>query len=71
MGKLALFPEQASTFAPDVDHLTYFLLAVSIFFTVLIFTAIFVFAIQYRRRSEHELPQVQSTRAWRSKSSGR
>ena len=42
MGKLPLFPEQASTFAPEVDHLLYFLLAVAVFFTVLIFAAIFV-----------------------------
>jgi cytochrome c oxidase subunit 2 len=61
MGKLALFPEQASTFAPDVDNLLYFLLAVTVFFTVLIFLAIFVFAIKYRRRSEQELPSVQHT----------
>jgi cytochrome c oxidase subunit 2 len=61
MGKLFLFPEQASTFAPDVDHLLYFLLAVTVFFTVLIFTAIFVFAIKYRRRSDQELPSVQHT----------
>ncbi len=57
MGKLPLFPEQASTFAPDVDHLLFFLLAVSVFFTVVIFTAIFYFAIRYRRRSEQELPR--------------
>jgi cytochrome c oxidase subunit 2 len=58
MGKLPLFPEQASTIAPDVDHLLYFLLAVSVFFTVLIFTSILYFAIRYRRRSEQELPRV-------------
>jgi cytochrome c oxidase subunit 2 len=57
MGTLPLFPEQASTIAPDVDHLLYFLLAVAVFFTVLIFAAIFYFAIRYRRRSERELPQ--------------
>ncbi|MDR3701956.1 MAG: cytochrome c oxidase subunit II [Candidatus Sulfopaludibacter sp.] len=57
MGKLPLFPEQASTFAPDVDHLLFFLLAVSVFFTVVIFSAIFYFAIRYRRRSEQELPR--------------
>ena len=51
-----LFPQQASTIAPEVDHLLYFLLAVSIFFTLLIFGAIFYFAIKYRRRSETELP---------------
>jgi cytochrome c oxidase subunit II len=54
--RLPLFPEQASTIAPDVDHLLYFLLGVAVFFTLLIFGAIFVFAIRYRRRSEQELP---------------
>jgi cytochrome c oxidase subunit 2 len=57
MGKLPLFPEQASTIAPQVDHLLYFLLAVAVFFTVIIFAAIFYFAIRYRRRSENELPR--------------
>jgi cytochrome c oxidase subunit II len=57
MGKLPLFPEQASTFAPDVDHLLYFLLAVATFFTLVIFGAIFYFAVRYRRRSEQELPR--------------
>jgi cytochrome c oxidase subunit 2 len=61
MGKLPLFPEQASTMAPEVDHLLYFLLAVAVFFTVLIFAAIFYFAIRYRRRSEKELPRHMHT----------
>jgi cytochrome c oxidase subunit 2 len=52
-----LFPEQASTFAPQVDHLLYFLLAVAVFFTVGIFSAIAYFAIRYRRRSDRELPR--------------
>jgi cytochrome c oxidase subunit 2 len=58
MGSLPLFPEQASTIAPEVDHLLYFLLAVATFFTLLIFGAIFYFAVRYRRRSENELPHV-------------
>jgi len=58
MGKLPLFPEQASSIAPEVDHLLYYLLAVAVFFTVLIFGAIFYFAIRYRRRSDRELPHV-------------
>jgi len=58
---LSLFPVQASNFAPDVDNLLYYLLAVSVFFTVLIFGAIFVFAIRYRRRSETELPRAGHT----------
>ena len=61
MGKLQLFPEQASTLAPEVDHLLYFLVAVTVFFSLLIFCAIFYFAIRYRRRSAGELPQTQHT----------
>src|SRR5450756_486335 len=61
MGKFQLFPVQASTLAPEVDHLLYFLLAVAVFFTLLIFGAIFYFAIKYRRRSENELPQAVHT----------
>jgi cytochrome c oxidase subunit 2 len=57
MGSLRLFPEQASTIAPDVDHLLYFLLAVAVFFSLAIFCSIFYFAIRYRRRSENELPR--------------
>jgi hypothetical protein len=67
---LRLFPVQASTFAPDVDHLLYFLLAVAgSSFRWLIFCAIFYFAIRYRRRSENELPRP-STAGWRSRSCG-
>jgi cytochrome c oxidase subunit 2 len=54
--RIPLFPEAASTIAADVDHLTLFLLAVAVFFTVLIFGAIFYFSIRYRRRSDRELP---------------
>lgn len=55
--QLPLFPEQASTISTEVDHLLYFLVAVSVFFTLLIFLAIFYFAIRYRRRSETEIPE--------------
>jgi len=54
-------PEQASNFAPEVDQLLFFLLIVSIFFTVVIFGAIFYFAVRYRRRSDYELPHSQHT----------
>src|SRR5688572_9794472 len=53
---LPLFPPQASTMAGRVDALLYFLSAVSIFFAALIFIAIVVFAVKYRRRSEAERP---------------
>jgi cytochrome c oxidase subunit II len=51
-----LFPEQASTVAGRVDALYFFLIAVSVFFSVLIAGLIIVFAIRYRRRSETEVP---------------
>lgn len=51
-----LFPQQASTGAVQVDHLFYFLIGVSAFFSALIFLLIFYFAIKYRRRSKDELP---------------
>jgi cytochrome c oxidase subunit II len=54
--ELPLFPEQASTLAPKVDHLFFFLCAVSGFFTLLIAVLIIYFAVKYRRRSEAERP---------------
>jgi cytochrome c oxidase subunit 2 len=47
--KLRLFPEQASTVAPRVDALLYFLLAVTVVFVTLIAGLIVVFMVRYRR----------------------
>jgi len=55
MGELPLFPEVASTTAVDVDHLYFYLTAVSVIMTGLIFLAVFVFALKYRRRNENEV----------------
>ena len=55
--EFALFPQRASTIAGSVDALYFFLVGVSLFFTVLIFAMVFGFAIKYRRRSEEELPR--------------
>jgi cytochrome c oxidase subunit II len=55
-GKAPLFPEQASTFAPRVDELYFFLVALTVFFSLLIAGLLAVFAIRYRRRSPEELP---------------
>jgi cytochrome c oxidase subunit 2 len=49
-------PQQASTVSVGWDHLFYFLTALSVFFSVLIFTTIFYLAIKYRRRSKDEIP---------------
>jgi cytochrome c oxidase subunit 2 len=51
-----LFPVEASSISAEVDLLLFFLIAVAAFFTVVIFSAIFYFAIRYRRRSDNELP---------------
>ncbi|HUJ11723.1 MAG TPA: cytochrome c oxidase subunit II [Verrucomicrobiae bacterium] len=51
-----LSPDRASTVAGKVDHLFYFLIAVSVFFAGLIFTLILVFAVKYRRRPGNEIP---------------
>lgn len=53
---LPLFPPAASTIAGEVDLLYFFLVAVAGFFSILIFTLIFVFMIKYRRRGDDERP---------------
>lgn len=52
-----LFPPEASTIAPQVDALLLFLIAVSACFAGVIFLAVVVFAIKYRRRSDAERPR--------------
>ena len=52
-----LFPETAAAAAVGVNHLYLFEIAVSTVMTVLIFGALFVFAIKYRRRSPDEIPK--------------
>jgi len=52
-----IVPDQASTIAHGVDYLYYFLTAIDLFFTAVIFLIIFYFALRYRRRSEQEQPQ--------------
>lgn len=68
MNKFRLFPEQASTLAPQVDALTLFLLLVSAFFTLLIAGAIIFFAIRYRakpgRRAEPTRTYMPLEIAW-------
>ena len=53
--KIPFVPEQASTLARDVDHLTFFLVGMSTFFTVLIAAMILVFAVRYRRRAADQV----------------
>lgn len=55
---LPLFPEQASSVASRVDALYWFLVAVSLFFTALIFLLVTVFVIRYRRRKNPQAQQL-------------
>jgi cytochrome c oxidase subunit 2 len=55
--RFRIFPEQASTLAPQTDALLFFLLAVTTFFVVLIAGLIIVFMIRYRRRDPDEVPE--------------
>ncbi|HEY3876834.1 MAG TPA: cytochrome c oxidase subunit II, partial [Candidatus Kapabacteria bacterium] len=57
LGMSWMLPDQASSYAPEVDHLYLFLIGLTIFFTVLITGAILYFIVKYRRRSENEVPQ--------------
>jgi cytochrome c oxidase subunit II len=51
---MPLHPPTASKIAGEVDELYYFLTAITLFFTTLIFACIFYFMIKYRRRSDDE-----------------
>jgi cytochrome c oxidase subunit 2 len=51
------FPDQASKFAVEVDTLYFVMLGLAVFFALLIFSLIYIFAVRYRRRSEDEVPQ--------------
>jgi cytochrome c oxidase subunit II len=55
MSRFAFFPEQASSFAAQVDLLYFALIAVTTFFTVLISALILFFAVKYRRRPGNEI----------------
>lgn len=52
-----LLPTQASTVALSVDLTYLFIVAISVFFTILIFALVIIFAVKYRRRSDAERPK--------------
>jgi len=49
---IPLFPEQASSFAWQVDALYFYLVAISVFFTVGIVAAVFFFVVKYREKEK-------------------
>ncbi len=56
-----LFPERASALAWQVDGLYFLLVAVSAFFTLLIFVLIFVFAVKYRKSAHPRAEQIEGS----------
>lgn len=52
-----LFPEQASTFAWQVDYLYFYLIFVSVAFSIPIVVAIFLFALKYREKEKFATPE--------------
>ena len=54
---IPLIPERASTLAGRVDGLYFYLVGVTIFFSLLISVTLIFFVIKYRRRSDSEVPR--------------
>ena len=53
---IPLFPEQASTFAWQVDALYLYIVALTLFFTFLTVGLIIIFVIKYRERVKYATP---------------
>ncbi len=49
MNNFPIWPEQASTFATEVDNISFVLIGLTVFFTVAVMLALIFFAIRYRR----------------------
>lgn len=64
MNVKTFMPEANSDYAVQIDWLYFYLNAVSVFFTVLIFALIIIFAIKFRRRSEADRPHGEHESAW-------
>jgi cytochrome c oxidase subunit 2 len=56
-GWVPLFPDQASTFAWQVDLLYFYLIAISAFFAIGVVVAIAIFAIKYREKEKYATPR--------------
>ncbi len=53
--QLPLYPEQASNFAPQVDALMVFIIAICVFFAVAVTVAIIFFLYKFRRKASGEI----------------
>ena len=57
IGKFSFWPEQASSFALEVDLLYIFIIVVTVATSLAVYAAIAMFTIKYKRRSEGEIPE--------------
>ena len=55
--RILFTPEQASTVSGEWDALYGYVMAITVFFTVLVVVLIFYFAVKYRRRDPLEIPR--------------
>lgn len=63
--QIPFYPPDASSMAPKIDGIFFFESAVLVFFSVLIFLLMLIFAIKYRRRSKDEIPyQIHGHLGW-------
>ncbi len=59
-----LFPESASTFAPELDAIYFFALLVSAFFSVVIASAVLYLAVKYRRTTKNQVGKRETAALW-------
>ena len=57
----SLWPESASSFSRPIDTLYLFLVAISVFFSLLIVSALLVFSVRYRRRPGHRASPIEGS----------
>ena len=61
---LPLFPDSASTLAPEVDAVYFFGVGVAVFFSLLVAALVLYLAVRYRRRHPDEVGQPERTITW-------
>ena len=62
--QFSLFPESASTMAPQVDRLFFFTVGIAVFFSLLIAVLVIGLGIKYRRRHPDEVGQPEKEGMW-------
>jgi cytochrome c oxidase subunit 2 len=56
LADVALFPDQASTIAPRVDHVYYYIIGITVAISTAVAVLVIYFAVKYRRRG-NEIPR--------------